>query len=302
MQKTYKKIGLPLLALALASPVYADLLITEVVDGTLTGAAPKWIEISNTGVTDFTFGTGGGIIVQANAATDYIVDIDLSGVVIAAGATVTVSASNTGQDLVFQSVYGFAPDFTGGAATFGNGDDRYALAASGTDAAAGTLLDIYGEDGVDATPTGLDPAVWAYTDTYAYRVPGTVTGNAGIFDPENWVYGGINKLEAVFEADNSFDPYEIGLLQSYTTPGVYGVPVPAVPAGPAIVPAGADLDVTFASVVGLSYQLEASTDGMASWAPTGGTEISTGLPITLTAVGATPAAGEKIFYRVSVNF
>lgn len=209
--------------LLLTQTLTANVFITEVVDGTLTGAAPKFVEITNTGLTDYTFGTGGGIIVQANAATDYVVDIDMSGVTIPAGVSFVVSASNTSQDVDFFNVYGFAPDFLGGSATFGNGDDRYAIADNGVDAAAGTLLDIYGVDGVDGSGQA-----WEYTDSYAYRVLGLTTGNGGTFDAGNWVYGGINALETAFELDNSYDPLEVGLLQTLTTPGAYAVPEPSL--------------------------------------------------------------------------
>ena len=209
-------------ALLLTLNLSAQIFITEVVDGTLTGAAPKWVEITNTGGSDFTFGTGGGLLVLTNGSADLTVDVDMTGITILAGSSVTVSADNTGQAAIFQDVYGFAPTYTGGGATFGNGDDGYALAADGTGAGVASFMDIYGvyqEDG-----TGM---VWEYTDGYSYRTLGLTDGNAGTFDPGNWVYGGVNSLEAVFEGDNSYDPLEIVLLQNYTTPGAYAVPEPS---------------------------------------------------------------------------
>ena len=41
-----------LAALASTTPASADLIITEVVDGTLSGGQPKWVEITNTGSAD----------------------------------------------------------------------------------------------------------------------------------------------------------------------------------------------------------------------------------------------------------
>lgn len=207
----------------------AQLLITEVVDGTLTGAAPKWIEVTNFGTENFTFGVGGGIIIQANAATDTVVDLVMSGVTINAGDVFVISASNTDQHLAFQDVYGFAPDYLGGTATFGNGDDRYAITASGTDAAGGVLIDIYGTFGVDGSGT-----VWDYEDGYAFRKAGVLQSNNGVYDPDNWTYGGVNSLEAAFESDTSYDPLEIELLRNLTTPGVHPVPEPSIFAGLAV--------------------------------------------------------------------
>ena len=205
------------------SALSGNLLITEVVDGTLTGAAPKFIELTNVGATDYTFGSGGGLIVQANASVDYDVDVDMTGITIQAGQTVVVSASNTDQNIDFFNVYGFSPDYLGGSATFGNGDDRYIVVDNSTGGVAdpSAILDIYGVNGVDGSGT-----VWEYTDSFAYRVLGMTAGNGGVFDEATWVFGGINALEAAFEGDNSYDPLEIGLLQSLTTPGVYAVPEP----------------------------------------------------------------------------
>jgi hypothetical protein len=221
--KKLMRTNLVCLALMFAPLAPANLIITEVVDGTLTGAAPKFIELTNVGAVDYTFGGGGGVIVQANASLDYNVDIDMTGITILAGQTVVISASNTAQDAVFFDVYGFNPDFTGGSATFGNGDDRYIIVDNSTGGVAdpGAILDIYGVDGVRGTG-----AVWEYTDSYAYRLPGMTGGNAGLFDEGTWFFGGINALEASFEGDNSYDPLEIGLLQTLTSPGVYVVPEP----------------------------------------------------------------------------
>lgn len=217
------RMKLSYLTLLIAPIASANVIITEVVDGTLTGAAPKFLEMTNVGATNYTFGSGGGLIIQANASLDYNVDIDMTGITILAGQTVVVSASNTDQNLAFFDVYGFAPDFLGGTATFGNGDDRYILVDNSTAGVADPtgILDIFGVDGVDGS--GM---AWEYTDSFAYRVPGLSSGNGGTFDEANWVFGGINALEAVFEADNSYDPLEVDLLRSLTTPGVYAVPEP----------------------------------------------------------------------------
>ena len=209
-------------AITLSSALSADILITEVLDGTLAGAAPKFVEITNTGAGDYTFGTGGGLIIQSNANVDLNVDVDLTGPVITAGSTVVLSASNTGQEVDFFNVYGFAPDLLGGGASFGNGDDRYILADQSTAGVAtlGDLLDIYGV--IDTDGTG---AAWEYTDGYAYRMAGTTTANGGTFDAGNWVFGGVDSLQDLVTGGD--DLVEAGLIAAATTPGSYAVPEPS---------------------------------------------------------------------------
>ena len=206
-------------ALALTAPLAsANILITEIVDATLPGAAPKFIEITNPTASEYTFGTGGGIIVLSNASTDFSVDVDMTGITINPGESATVSTNSGTQDITFFNVYGFAPDYLSGGAAFGNGDDGYALVDNGVDAAAGTFLDLYGEVGVDGTGMG-----WEYTDSYAYRVLGLTAGNGGTFDSAEWVFGGVDALQSV----NQTDEEETALILAYTTPGVYAVPEPS---------------------------------------------------------------------------
>jgi hypothetical protein len=85
----------------------------------------------------------------------------------------------------------------------GDGDDRYIL----TDTADGSsLLDIYGEFGVDGTGQA-----WEYARGYSYRLSAYNTGNGGVFDPDEWFFGGVDSLYSV-----SVPPSE--LLQLHTTP------------------------------------------------------------------------------------
>ncbi|MBN2560576.1 MAG: hypothetical protein JXQ75_06570 [Phycisphaerae bacterium] len=177
------------------------LIISEVVMGHESGDCPKWIEITNTGLDDFMF-TEGGIIIQEKSDTDVDVDVDLSGNVILAGQAYVVN-SNYGCTGAFQGIYGFDADLYTGE-TFGDGDDRYIL----TDAADGSsLLDIYGEFGVDGTGQP-----WEYTSGYSYRLSGYNMGNGGVFAADEWFFGGVDSL-------SGGDPTQ--LLLAYTTPKVH---------------------------------------------------------------------------------
>ncbi|QDU55454.1 lamin tail domain-containing protein [Aeoliella mucimassa] len=189
----------------IATQAQAGLIISEVVDATLAGGNPKFVEITNTSSTDYTF-SGGGIIVQSNSNTDLDIDVDLTGVTIAAlDSYVIQSTSNTGQE-VFESTYGFAADLYTDA-FFSNGDDRYILTLSDD---ASVLADIHGE--IDVDGTGTD---WEYTDGYAYRLPSVNTGNGGVYDHSEWFTGGVNSLET------GDDVEEAALILQLTTPGTH---------------------------------------------------------------------------------
>jgi lamin tail-like protein/PEP-CTERM motif-containing protein len=206
------------LAMLTASSADAGLIISEVVDGTLSGGNPKFVEITNTGVADFTF-TGGGIINQSNAATDLDIDVDLTGVTILAGQSYVIQSTSNGGQAIFESTYGFAADLYT-TAYFSNGDDRYILADADDGLGAATnLVDIHGDINTDGT--GLP---WEYLDGYAYRLPTAITGNGGVFAIGEWFHSGVNGLE-----DPGYDDVvEAALIVAQTTPGTHNyVPEPA---------------------------------------------------------------------------
>ena len=177
------------------------LIISEVVDGNRSGGNPKFIEITNTGSTPYSF-TAGGIIVQSNSATDRTVDVPLTGVTIDPGRAYVVAGSLNDGLRIFPDTYGFEADLTHPNIT-GNGDDRYIL----TDTADGShLLDIYGQ--ID-TPGG--GTAWEYTDGYAYRLPAVNSGNGGVFKVEEW-YIARDALKGLNDAENK------ALLLQHTTP------------------------------------------------------------------------------------
>ena len=176
-------------------------IISEVVDACLSGGCPKWIEITNTGVTDFSFFEG-GIIIQEDDSSDVVVDVKLSGVTIGAGQSYVVNSNHDGVCTgAFSGIYGFDADFTTNT-EFGDGNDRYII----TDTADGSnLLDIYGQFGVSSGP-------WLYTEGYSYRLPAYNSGSGGSFDADEWFIGGVGSLDGA-------DPY--ALLLSNTDPAVH---------------------------------------------------------------------------------
>jgi len=174
------------LAMLTAGSANAGLIISEVVDATLSGGNPKFVEITNTGVTDYTF-TGGGIVLQSNANTDLDIDVDLTGITINAGQSFVIQSTGNGGQAIFESTYGFAADLYT-SVFFSNGDDRYILADADDGAGTATnLVDIHGE--IDTDGTG---EAWEYLDSYAYRLPTAISGNGGVFAIGEWFHAGAN--------------------------------------------------------------------------------------------------------------
>ncbi len=196
-----------ILRLAAATPLIgaasADLIITGVIDGPLTGGVPKAVELY---------------------ATDDIADLSLYGIGSANngggtdGEEFTLSGSATeGQFLYvasegveFQNFFGFAPDFTDAAAGI-NGDDAIELFQSGS------VIDVFGDISVDGTGEA-----WEYADGWAYRVDETGP-DATTFAIANWSFSGVGALNGETTNGSAATPFPIG---TYTPAG----PVP--PAAP----------------------------------------------------------------------
>ena len=217
------KVLVVLVAFAPASVVFANgLIISEVVDGTLPGGQPKWVELTNCGaepadLADFSIGNfnngnftlGGGRSTQLN-------DVTLD-----AGASYVIAYEaepEAGVTSTFETVYGRAPEQYIG--PFINGDDvlalflGQALLEDGSDA---TLHDVYGVLGVDGTGE-----VWEQTDSYAVRNPGA--GPSPVFDAAEWTIPGADSLEV-----GGDDVAEEALIREVTTPGSHSCAAVAVP-------------------------------------------------------------------------
>ncbi|WP_196158301.1 ExeM/NucH family extracellular endonuclease [Reinekea sp. G2M2-21] len=190
----YKKLLITTAVLA-ASYSQAELMITGVVDGPLSGGLPKAIELYATdAIADLSVYSIEGIGAGGTSGSNVF---SFPAQALAAGSYFWVTNNEAG----FQEYFGFAAD---GVGTLGNnGDDIYVLKTSAA------TIDIYGELGVDGTGTA-----WEFLDGWAYRKH-TTAPNGGTFDAAQWNYSGINALDG---------------SSSNTTMPVKGV----VPAGPTI--------------------------------------------------------------------
>jgi len=202
-------LGLGLVAVATV-PAQADLIISEVVDGTLPGGVPKYVELTNTGVaavdlSNYSIGnfSNGGTTLGGGVA------LQLSGMLGSCESYIVSYENSDGPGVgLFFDVYGFDPDnFDLGA--FINGDDVVALfegVATG-DGSDATLVDVYGVIGVDGTGEA-----WETTDSYGYRLVNTANP---VFNAAEWFFAGPNALEGADDIEEAQN------LRDFTDPGIY---------------------------------------------------------------------------------
>jgi hypothetical protein len=170
----------------------AELVITGLVDGPLSGGTPKSIELyARTAIPDL----GMYAIGSANngGGTDGP-EFVLSGAA-AAGEFLYITSEAT--EAEFQSFFGVSPTFLGAGAANNNGDDAVELFFDGSGLFDGgeTVIDVFGAIDTDGTDQP-----WEYTDGWAYRASNTGP-DGSMFALANWSFSGINALDG--EASNA---------------------------------------------------------------------------------------------------
>jgi hypothetical protein len=186
-------------ALYISSLQATDLVITGVMDATLTGGTPKAVEIfvvndipdlsvcglgsaNNGGGTDgqeFTF--------EAAAAT--------------AGSYLYVASESEN----FVTFMGFAPTHVGGNALEINGDDGVELFCNDT------VIDTFGDINVDG-----NGEAWEYLDGWAYRNSDTGPDGAA-FVIANWTFSGANALDDEATNDSAATKFPIKTFATETS-------------------------------------------------------------------------------------
>ena len=203
--------------------IQAQVIISEIVDGTLTGGQPKFVELTNCGADPVdlsaysigNFNNGGSELGGGASAA-------LAGELVA-GASLVIAYEAPpadGAESAFEAAFGDPPGMFIG--PFINGDDVLVLfeglaTGDGSDA---TMVDVYGNIGVDGSDTS-----WEYTDSYVVRRPGSVPSST--FDETEWMIAGANALEGADDVE------ELQNLLDRTTPGAHvceGGVAPTVPA------------------------------------------------------------------------
>ena len=205
------------------------LIISEVVDATLPGGLPKYVEITNTSCDDIDLSGYSIGNINNGAATMGFDALVLSGT-LASGDSYVISyeGSDAPGSSIFFDVYGFDADNLD-QGSFINGDDVLVLfngAAFAGDPGNGSVTpvtDVYGVVGVDGSGE-----VWEYTDGYSYRLPAVIVGSA-TFDAAEWFFGGANSLET------GDDVEELALILANTDPGAHAYDTPDCGGNPVLV-------------------------------------------------------------------
>jgi len=233
------------------SPLRADLIIEEVVDGPLIAGQPKFVEVLNAG-TDCEFLGDLQLCYYTNGGTLPTGCFAFDDIFLAPGASITVAFEHpwntacdpSGAVTCFEYVYGFAPHgFLGNQGSFINGDDVIALRVETTT----EVLDVFGVIGVDGTGTA-----WEYTDSWARR---SSLAAESTFSATDWAFGGPNALDGADEAT----------IAALTQPGTYAPCVPTF----------MSYCTTGTSAIGCQASISATGQASAS-APSGFSLLATG--------------------------
>jgi len=178
----------------------SDMLITGVVDGDLSGGKPKVIEFYVVNdIADLSiYGVGSANNGGGSDGVEFIFPADAA----TAGDFIYLRSADSGDDVSFQSYFGFAADYESGAAAI-NGDDAVELFLNDV------VVDVFGD--INMNGDGTD---WDYTDSWAYRQNGN--GPSTTFNSANWTAPGLGTLEDVTVNADATNPFPLG---TYSTEG-----------------------------------------------------------------------------------
>jgi predicted extracellular nuclease/endonuclease I len=183
-----------LLAAFSVSAVHAsDIVITGVVDATLTGGTPKAIEIFV--INDIANLSTCGVGAANNGGGTDGEEITFNPGVATAGTYIYVASEST----QFTNFFGFAPDYTGNGANI-NGDDAIELFCNGV------VVDVFGDINVDG-----NGEAWEYLNGWAARVADTGP-DGSTFELSSWSFSGVNALNGQTTNASATTPYP---LKSY---------------------------------------------------------------------------------------
>lgn len=249
-----------MLLLSITTLVHSqDILITGVIDATLTGGTPKAVELYVVNdIADLsTYAIGSA---NNGGGTD--------------GEEFFLSGSATAGDFIyiaseqpnFNTFFGFDPNFVNGAANV-NGDDAIELFNNGV------VIDTFGDINTDGS--GED---WEYQDGWAYRNSGT-TADGAIFTINNWSFSSPNALDGESDNASASTPFPLGtystvapilitfdseLTQAVENDGVANIPVSISESANATV----DVSVAYTNDLGTSFILDTTTLTYTTGGPT----------------------------------
>tara|TARA_R110002153_G_scaffold241605_1_gene396734 strand:+ start:11577 stop:16061 length:4485 start_codon:yes stop_codon:yes gene_type:complete len=168
-----------------------DIIISGVIDGPLSGGIPKAIELFV--VNDIVDLSVCGIGSANNGGGSDGQEFTFDAVSASAGDFIYVASESTG----FSAFFGFAPNYTSGAAGI-NGDDAVELFC------ADEVVDTFGDINADGSGEA-----WDYLDGWAYRNANTGP-DGSTFVLANWSFSGINALDGTSENASADPAFPIG--------------------------------------------------------------------------------------------
>lgn len=183
--------------LVLATAAHADMLITNVFDGPLTGGIPKGIELYVTSdIADLSiYGVGAANNGGGTDGQEFTFPADS----ISAGHYIYLATEAN----AFTEFFGFPPDYTHGTAVSINGDDAIELFRDGL------VVDLFGD--INLSGTGQ---AWDYLDGWAARKSGSTA--SAIFNSSDWTFSGPNALDGAATNEQAATPIP---LMSFTDAG-----------------------------------------------------------------------------------
>ncbi len=188
----------------------ADLILTGIIDGPLSGGLPKAIELYATvDIPDLSI-YGVELVSNANSTTNQV-KTAFSDDSLSAGEFYYVAANSTG----FSDFFGFSPDLTTGQLNH-NGDDDFYIYKNGE------VIDVWGgSDGLINTNTDYN-----IVDSWAYRVD--ETSYAESFDTAQWVINPKNSLKnksTAADAGVTFGSYQAAAVPEPSSIALAGLGV-----------------------------------------------------------------------------
>jgi hypothetical protein len=189
---------LAILAMA-ATAANAQLVITGVFDGPLTGGIPKFVELyACDDIADLSvYGVGSA---NNGGGTDGV-EFTFPADAVAAGSFIYLSLDVPS----FNTYFGFDPDYTDGSAPNINGDDAIELFfLGGTEP---VVVDVFGDIFMDGTGTG-----WDHLDGWAKRISGTGP-DGDVFDIAAWTFSGINATDGCLTNDSCGSVFPLGAYE-----------------------------------------------------------------------------------------
>lgn len=176
-------------ALIVESSSTDSLIITGVLDATLSGGQPKALELYV--IEDIADLSAYALGAANNGGGSDGIEYTFPAVSVTAGTFIHIASDSND----FFTWMGYYPDYLGGSAVGINGDDAIELFHNGA------VIDVFGDINVDGTG---EP--WEYQDGWAYRKINSAP-NGGTFVLGEWDFSGINVLDGAGTNSNASNPF-----------------------------------------------------------------------------------------------